>query len=69
MDLGVIAKLKGYLRAVAMVVGPLARFVILFLGQGKKPEDIKLPLDKQSMVTNIVAWLCMARSHLSTCQR
>ena len=64
MDLGIIAKLKGFARK---CYGSWAtRYVILFLGKGQKPEDIKLPLDKQSMVTNIVMWLCKARAHFNS---
>ena len=36
-------------------------FTITALGKGTKPEDVKLPVDKQSMVTNVVSWLCRTR--------
>ena len=35
------------------------------MGQGHAPEQMHLPLDKQSMVTNLVAWLARAREHFN----
>ena len=64
MDAGIIAKIKGFVRS---CYGWWAtRFVIMFLGRGGKPNDVKLPLDKQSVVVNITAWLCRARAHFNS---
>jgi hypothetical protein len=63
MDAGIIAKIKGFLRG---CYGRWAtRLTILFLGAGNAPSAMKLPLDKQSMVTNLIMWLCRAREHFN----
>ena len=63
MDAGIIAKIKGFVRS--RFQEWVVRHVIIFLGRGGKPEEMKLPIDKQSIVTKVVAWLCRAREHVN----
>ena len=63
MDAGIIAKIKGWVRK---LYGRWAtRFTVFFMGAGGDPAKMKLPLDKQSMVCNLVLWLCYARTGLN----
>lgn len=64
MDAGIIAKIKGFVRS--RFQEWVVRHVIIFLGRGGTPEEMKLPIDKQSIVTKVVAWLCRAREHVNS---